>query len=107
MSEIVVKHPEEGETKLQLRLPRAGDVKKGFQLLVDIEQQSNNDEGTETTALIDYLDFLDEMSARGVGKTTEWLEALPDDDQNQITKWYHDRVQRRADFMKPSDSQQN
>lgn len=102
-----VTHPTEGAVTLELRYPNASHVKAGFKLYLELLKLEGSDEETNTqsaSVLSDYLELLDEMTAKAIGKSVDWIDALNDEDKNQLTTWYDERVKKRADFMRSSGS---
>jgi hypothetical protein len=75
--------------------PTGGDVKKGLKLLLKAS-------AGDATALDEYLDHLDSMTATGTGMTVEDLDALPEDKKNELTAVYNKKVLDRVDFLMSS-----
>ncbi len=93
-----------GEQIVTLTNPKGRQVKKGFKLFTKLM----NDDGTENVnALVEYLDYLDELSAELVGMTTEELDDLDNEEKTKIVGHYQKKIEKRVDFLKSSLRQAN
>lgn len=104
---IEVETQADGVVQVSLAYPKARDVKKGFSMyleLLKLESEADAEDAKAALLLNDYLEHVDEMAARAIGKDVDWLDELSDEDKNRITGWYDERVKKRADFMRSSGS---
>ena len=80
--------------------PLGKHTKKGLKLLIST-QTSETDEGG-ALKLIEYLDYLDELTAECTGMSVDELDELDTDEKEKIIAFYNDKVQSRLDFLKSS-----
>jgi len=93
---------EKGEQTITLRPLFARETDPGFNKFVELQ---NAKEGEELKTFNDFMDYVENLAQKVSGLSAEDMGNLYSDDKNKILEYVANKIQGKADFLKPSQKQ--
>ena len=100
---INVQHEKEGTVELELKPPSRGEVRKGFNALLNTGELEEGQTGVEETRAL--TEAIESMVQRGTDKSEEWLDELSAESYREVEAYYVKQIQDRSDFFQQSGKQ--
>jgi hypothetical protein len=88
------------ETIIKCQSPKGRDTKKGFKMLM--RAQGSEDEKEAVIMMEEYLDFLDEITAKYSGLTIDELDDLESQEKDKLSLYYQECIGAKIDFLASS-----
>ena len=99
MTNITIK-TDKGDKEIELKKPKGRHIRKIWNYLMKMEEG-------DPKSVNEYLDYIDETTAKLANITIEELNNLDVDEKKKLTANLTDRALDSMDFMKPSQKRQS